>query len=169
MFGPGEFSIFRFLLNKKITFHLFSDPHSSAVTLIFHCCWKEFIIQSVSVCACLFQVCLQSVFSVVAVGAIGAILDMKSESWLLKGVLLACIMAVINLTSRCNKHCLYSFIFHIDLKCPVATIFTIFTTDAFALDMMWLIVCLKWLNTNCSYNIFTNILFTKTMHTIVIV
>lgn len=50
MFGPGEFSIFRFLLNKKITFHLFSDPHSSAVTLIFHCCWKEFIIQSVSVC-----------------------------------------------------------------------------------------------------------------------
>ncbi|XP_077084139.1 putative palmitoyltransferase ZDHHC13 isoform X1 [Siphateles boraxobius] len=47
-----------------------------------------------------YKVCLQSAFSVVVVGAIGAILDMKSESWLLKGVLLACIIAVINLTSR---------------------------------------------------------------------
>uniref|UniRef100_A0A672QT18 Palmitoyltransferase n=1 Tax=Sinocyclocheilus grahami TaxID=75366 RepID=A0A672QT18_SINGR len=37
---------------------------------------------------------------VVVVGAIGSILDMKTESWLLKGVLLACIIAVINLTSR---------------------------------------------------------------------
>ncbi|KAK9972299.1 hypothetical protein ABG768_025619 [Culter alburnus] len=47
-----------------------------------------------------YKVFLQSAFSVVVVGAIGAILDMKTESWLLKGVLLACIMAVINLTSR---------------------------------------------------------------------
>ncbi|XP_057209975.1 putative palmitoyltransferase ZDHHC13 isoform X2 [Triplophysa rosa] len=43
---------------------------------------------------------LQCVFSVVVLGAIGAILDMRTESWLLKGVLLACIMAVVNLTSR---------------------------------------------------------------------
>lgn len=47
-----------------------------------------------------YKVCLQSVFSVVVVGAFGAILDMRTESWLLKGILLACIMAVINLASR---------------------------------------------------------------------
>ncbi|XP_051506649.1 putative palmitoyltransferase ZDHHC13 [Myxocyprinus asiaticus] len=47
-----------------------------------------------------YKVYLQCLISVVVVGAIGAILDMKTESWLLKGVLLACIMAVINLTSR---------------------------------------------------------------------
>ncbi|XP_052418041.1 putative palmitoyltransferase ZDHHC13 isoform X2 [Carassius gibelio] len=47
-----------------------------------------------------YKVCLLCVFSVFVVGAIGSILDMKTESWLLKGVLLACIIAVINLTSR---------------------------------------------------------------------
>ncbi|XP_051983975.1 putative palmitoyltransferase ZDHHC13 [Xyrauchen texanus] len=47
-----------------------------------------------------YKVYLQCVFSVVVVGAIGAILDMRTESWLLKGVLLACIIAVINITIR---------------------------------------------------------------------
>lgn len=47
-----------------------------------------------------YKVCLLCVFSVVVIGAIGSILDMKTESWLLKGVLLACIITVINLTSR---------------------------------------------------------------------
>uniref|UniRef100_A0A673GMY1 Palmitoyltransferase n=1 Tax=Sinocyclocheilus rhinocerous TaxID=307959 RepID=A0A673GMY1_9TELE len=46
------------------------------------------------------KVFLLCVFSVVVVGAIGSILDMKTESWLLKGVLLVCVIAVINLTSR---------------------------------------------------------------------
>lgn len=50
----------------------------------------------------MFQGYLQCVFTVVVLGAIGAILDMRTESWLLKGVLLACIMAVVNLTSRCS-------------------------------------------------------------------
>uniref|UniRef100_A0A8C1WN28 Palmitoyltransferase n=1 Tax=Cyprinus carpio TaxID=7962 RepID=A0A8C1WN28_CYPCA len=60
------------------------------------------------------NVCLLCVFSLVVVGAIGSVLDMKTESWLLKGVLLACIIAVINLTSRCglssNKHADISYI-----------------------------------------------------------
>ncbi|TRY59901.1 hypothetical protein DNTS_010044 [Danionella cerebrum] len=47
-----------------------------------------------------YKVCLQSLFSVVVVGAVGAILDLQTESWLLKGVLLASIMAIINLTAR---------------------------------------------------------------------
>lgn len=47
-----------------------------------------------------YRVCLQCVFSVSVVWAVGAILDMNSESWLLKGVLLACVLAVINLTCR---------------------------------------------------------------------
>uniref|UniRef100_A0A8C1RS97 Palmitoyltransferase n=2 Tax=Cyprinus carpio TaxID=7962 RepID=A0A8C1RS97_CYPCA len=48
------------------------------------------------------NVFLLCVFSLVVVGAIGSILDMKTESWLLKGVLLVCVIAVINLTSRCR-------------------------------------------------------------------
>ncbi|XP_073668061.1 putative palmitoyltransferase ZDHHC13 isoform X3 [Paramisgurnus dabryanus] len=47
-----------------------------------------------------YKVYLLCVFSVIVVGAFGAILDMRTESWLLKGVLLGCIMAMINLTSR---------------------------------------------------------------------
>ncbi|KTF80213.1 hypothetical protein cypCar_00031548 [Cyprinus carpio] len=47
-----------------------------------------------------YKVFLLCVFSLVVVGAIGSILDMKTESWLLKGVLLVCVIAVINLTSR---------------------------------------------------------------------
>ncbi|XP_036442144.1 putative palmitoyltransferase ZDHHC13 isoform X1 [Colossoma macropomum] len=47
-----------------------------------------------------YRVCVQCVFSVCVLWAVGAVLDMNSESWLLKGVLLACILAVINLTCR---------------------------------------------------------------------
>uniref|UniRef100_A0A4W4HSD2 Palmitoyltransferase n=1 Tax=Electrophorus electricus TaxID=8005 RepID=A0A4W4HSD2_ELEEL len=37
-------------------------------------------------------------FNVCVLWAVGAIFDMKTESWLLKGLLLACVIAVINLT-----------------------------------------------------------------------
>ncbi|KAM9460578.1 putative palmitoyltransferase ZDHHC13 [Clarias gariepinus] len=47
-----------------------------------------------------YQAFLQCVFSVCVMWAVGAILDLSSESWLLKGVLLACLLAVINLTCR---------------------------------------------------------------------
>ncbi|XP_026803030.3 putative palmitoyltransferase ZDHHC13 [Pangasianodon hypophthalmus] len=47
-----------------------------------------------------YQAFLQSVFSVCVLWAVGAILDLSSESWLLKGVLLACVLAMINLTCR---------------------------------------------------------------------
>lgn len=33
-------------------------------------------------------------------GSVGAIVDMNSESWLLKGILLACVIGVINVASR---------------------------------------------------------------------
>ncbi|XP_060733380.1 putative palmitoyltransferase ZDHHC13 [Tachysurus vachellii] len=47
-----------------------------------------------------YQAFLQCVFSVCVMWAVGAILDLSSESWLLKGVLLACLFAMINLTCR---------------------------------------------------------------------
>ncbi|XP_066504332.1 putative palmitoyltransferase ZDHHC13 [Hoplias malabaricus] len=47
-----------------------------------------------------YRVYVQCVFSLCVLWAVGAVLDMDSESWLLKGVLLACLMAVINLTCR---------------------------------------------------------------------
>ncbi|XP_027008062.1 putative palmitoyltransferase ZDHHC13 [Tachysurus fulvidraco] len=47
-----------------------------------------------------YQAFLQCVFSVCVMWAVGAILDLSSESWLLKGVLLACLLAMINLTCR---------------------------------------------------------------------
>lgn len=47
-----------------------------------------------------YRVYMQFVFSVCALWAVGAILDMSSDSWLLKGVLLACLLAVVNLTCR---------------------------------------------------------------------
>ncbi|KAG7327787.1 hypothetical protein KOW79_009393 [Hemibagrus wyckioides] len=47
-----------------------------------------------------YQAVLQCVFSVCVMWAVGAILDLSSESWLLKGVLLACLLAMINLTCR---------------------------------------------------------------------
>ncbi|XP_061078150.1 putative palmitoyltransferase ZDHHC13 isoform X2 [Conger conger] len=43
---------------------------------------------------------LQLAFSTVVMWLMGAIADMRSESWLLKGILLGCVLGAINLTSR---------------------------------------------------------------------
>uniref|UniRef100_A0A673HN81 Palmitoyltransferase n=1 Tax=Sinocyclocheilus rhinocerous TaxID=307959 RepID=A0A673HN81_9TELE len=65
--------------------------------------------------------------------AIGSILDMKTESWLLKGVLLACIIAVINLTSRdLNMRCSHD---------PSATVQMLFTFNITALLYYYLRSC----------------------------
>uniref|UniRef100_A0AAY4EWH5 Palmitoyltransferase n=1 Tax=Denticeps clupeoides TaxID=299321 RepID=A0AAY4EWH5_9TELE len=42
----------------------------------------------------------QLLFCVLVMWAVGAVVNMRSESWLLKGVLLACVLAVVNLASR---------------------------------------------------------------------
>uniref|UniRef100_A0A3P8RLJ4 Palmitoyltransferase n=1 Tax=Amphiprion percula TaxID=161767 RepID=A0A3P8RLJ4_AMPPE len=47
-----------------------------------------------------YRVFLQFLLSTAVLGSFGAIVDMDSESWLLKGILLACVIGVINLTSR---------------------------------------------------------------------
>lgn len=47
-----------------------------------------------------YRVCLQFLFFVAVFGSVGSIIDWNSDSWLLKGVLLACVMAVMNLVSR---------------------------------------------------------------------
>ncbi|XP_038127647.1 putative palmitoyltransferase ZDHHC13 isoform X1 [Cyprinodon tularosa] len=47
-----------------------------------------------------YKVLVQFLFSTALFGCVGAIFDMNSESWLLKSILLACVMAVINLASR---------------------------------------------------------------------
>ncbi|XP_041917366.1 putative palmitoyltransferase ZDHHC13 [Alosa sapidissima] len=47
-----------------------------------------------------YRVPLQMLFCVLVLWAVGAIMDMSSESWLLKGVLLVCVLAVVNLASR---------------------------------------------------------------------
>ncbi|KAM4593387.1 putative palmitoyltransferase ZDHHC13 [Odontesthes bonariensis] len=43
---------------------------------------------------------LQFLLCTALFGCVGAIVDMNSESWLLKGILLACVIGVINLASR---------------------------------------------------------------------
>ncbi|XP_062868561.1 putative palmitoyltransferase ZDHHC13 [Trichomycterus rosablanca] len=47
-----------------------------------------------------YRVYVLNIFTVCVMWAVGAILDMRSDSWLLKGVLLASIMAFINFSSR---------------------------------------------------------------------
>ncbi|XP_017282200.1 putative palmitoyltransferase ZDHHC13 isoform X2 [Kryptolebias marmoratus] len=47
-----------------------------------------------------YKVFVQFLFCTVLYGCIGAIVDMNSESWLLKGILLACVIGGINLASR---------------------------------------------------------------------
>uniref|UniRef100_A0A673GMV9 Palmitoyltransferase n=1 Tax=Sinocyclocheilus rhinocerous TaxID=307959 RepID=A0A673GMV9_9TELE len=76
------------------------------------------------------------VMVVVVVGAIGSILDMKTESWLLKGVLLVCVIAVINLTSSVCR----------DLNMrrshdPSATVQMLFTVNITALLYYYLRSC----------------------------
>ncbi|KAM4603126.1 putative palmitoyltransferase ZDHHC13 [Polymixia lowei] len=47
-----------------------------------------------------YRVFLQFLFCVALFGSLGAIVEMNSDSWLLKGVLLAVVMGVVNLVSR---------------------------------------------------------------------
>ncbi|XP_063738578.1 putative palmitoyltransferase ZDHHC13 [Eleginops maclovinus] len=47
-----------------------------------------------------YRVFLQFLLCTVVFGSVGAIVDMNSESWLLKGILLACVVGVVNLASR---------------------------------------------------------------------
>lgn len=47
-----------------------------------------------------YRACVQFLFCVAVLGSLGAIVDLDSDSWLLKGILLACLMAVTNLLSR---------------------------------------------------------------------
>lgn len=51
-------------------------------------------------CLHFLQVILQFLLCTATFGTVGAIVDMNSESWLLKGILLACVIGVINLASR---------------------------------------------------------------------
>ncbi|XP_030650293.1 putative palmitoyltransferase ZDHHC13 [Chanos chanos] len=68
---------------------------------------------------------LVCVFSVFAVWAVGAILDMETESWLLKGVLLACLIAVVNLVSR---------------QLTYGTLQTMVPPTAFMASVFWMLV-----------------------------
>lgn len=47
-----------------------------------------------------YKAFIQFIICTVLFGSIGAILDLNSESWLLKGILLACVIGVSNLASR---------------------------------------------------------------------
>ncbi|XP_029000626.1 putative palmitoyltransferase ZDHHC13 isoform X1 [Betta splendens] len=47
-----------------------------------------------------YKVILQILLCTCMFGSVAAIVDMNSESWLLKGILLACVIGVINLASR---------------------------------------------------------------------
>uniref|UniRef100_A0A668ADJ7 Palmitoyltransferase n=1 Tax=Myripristis murdjan TaxID=586833 RepID=A0A668ADJ7_9TELE len=49
-----------------------------------------------------YRVFLQFLLCVTVFGSVGAIVDMNSESWLLKGILLACVIGVVNLLSSRN-------------------------------------------------------------------
>lgn len=46
------------------------------------------------------QVMLQFLLCTATFGSVGAVFDMKTESWLLKGILLACVVGVVNLVTR---------------------------------------------------------------------
>uniref|UniRef100_A0A8C4NPY1 Palmitoyltransferase n=1 Tax=Dicentrarchus labrax TaxID=13489 RepID=A0A8C4NPY1_DICLA len=48
-----------------------------------------------------YRVFLQFLLCTAMFGSVGAIVDMNSESWLLKGILLACVIAVINVIFLC--------------------------------------------------------------------
>ncbi|PWA29169.1 hypothetical protein CCH79_00006296, partial [Gambusia affinis] len=52
-----------------------------------------------------YKVLVQFLFCTAIFGCVGAIFDMNSESWLLKSILLACVVGVINLASRVKCKC----------------------------------------------------------------
>ncbi|XP_008335198.1 putative palmitoyltransferase ZDHHC13 [Cynoglossus semilaevis] len=47
-----------------------------------------------------YRVMLQFLLCTATFGSVGAVFDMKTESWLLKGILLACVVGVVNLVTR---------------------------------------------------------------------
>ncbi|XP_075933987.1 putative palmitoyltransferase ZDHHC13 isoform X2 [Anarhichas minor] len=65
-------------------------------------------------------------------GSVGAIVDLNSESWLLKGILLACLIGVVNLASR---------------NFPSATFQTLLPATALMASVFWMLVtwCLWFL------------------------
>uniref|UniRef100_A0A8C4H9E4 Palmitoyltransferase n=1 Tax=Dicentrarchus labrax TaxID=13489 RepID=A0A8C4H9E4_DICLA len=79
---------------------------------------------------CIFQVFLQFLLCTAMFGSVGAIVDMNSESWLLKGILLACVIAVIN-----------SFLNLRPPHGPSATVQVLFTLNATALLYYYLRTC----------------------------
>uniref|UniRef100_A0A673GML1 Palmitoyltransferase n=1 Tax=Sinocyclocheilus rhinocerous TaxID=307959 RepID=A0A673GML1_9TELE len=80
-----------------------------------------------------YKVFLLCVFSVVVVGAIGSILDMKTESWLLKGVLLVCvILYVLSVCRDLNMRRSHD---------PSATVQMLFTVNITALLYYYLRSC----------------------------
>ncbi|XP_056134539.1 putative palmitoyltransferase ZDHHC13 [Lampris incognitus] len=79
-----------------------------------------------------YRVILQFLFCSAVFGSVAAIVDMNSESWLLKSVLLVCVMLVVNLTSR-------------NLTGPAFR--TVFPATALAASVFWMLVtwCLWFL------------------------
>ncbi|KAI2662908.1 hypothetical protein H4Q32_001886 [Labeo rohita] len=100
-----------------------------------------------------YKVCLLCVFSAVVVGAIGSILDMKTESWLLKGLLLACIIAAAGdcgISVFDSLHRSHGFYLldggHLDLNVsrshdPSATVQILFTVNITALLYYYIRSC----------------------------
>ncbi|TKS70445.1 Palmitoyltransferase ZDHHC13 [Collichthys lucidus] len=56
-----------------------------------------------------YRVFLQFLLCTAVFGSVGAIVDMNSESWLLKGILLACVIGVINVASSATVQVLFTF------------------------------------------------------------
>uniref|UniRef100_A0AAR2K6D2 Palmitoyltransferase n=1 Tax=Pygocentrus nattereri TaxID=42514 RepID=A0AAR2K6D2_PYGNA len=95
-------------------------------------------------------ICYRScMFSVCVLWAVGAVLDMNSESWLLKGVLLACILAVINLTCR---------------QLATAAVQVLIPSTALIASIFWMLVtwCF-WFLPDILYRAVVQVLFTLTV------
>ncbi|KAK9542408.1 hypothetical protein VZT92_000273 [Zoarces viviparus] len=79
-----------------------------------------------------YRVFLQFLLCTGIFGSVGAIVDLNSESWLLKGILLACLIGVVNLASR---------------NFPSATFQTLLPATALMASVFWMLVtwCLWFL------------------------
>uniref|UniRef100_A0A672H0N4 Palmitoyltransferase n=1 Tax=Salarias fasciatus TaxID=181472 RepID=A0A672H0N4_SALFA len=62
----------------------------------------------VLLCVCMFQLFVQFLLCTAFLGSIGAVVDMNSESWLLKGILLACVLGVMNLVGSATVQVLFT-------------------------------------------------------------
>ncbi|XP_031704574.1 putative palmitoyltransferase ZDHHC13 isoform X1 [Anarrhichthys ocellatus] len=96
---------------------------------------KQERIRSKSRCLRIFnryRVFLQFLLCTGIFGSVGAIVDLNSESWLLKGILLACLIGVVNLASR---------------NFPSATFQTLLPATALMASVFWMLVtwCLWFL------------------------